>query len=1267
MARSIESYLEPLLQTLSTESVGPGHDPIAEMLADREAESIAQQNQEDPAHFESLEALSTDPVGDEPGQISQDAYNLIVAYETGGQSYYERVYKCAPVWPGYSSGVTIGFGYDLGYYSKEAFVRIWGPHLAKAQIERLDDCIGFKTVEPNRSGKVNKAKMLVRQLADIKIPWGMGESVYTSYTVPTQLAKVVKYLPKAASLHPHCFGALVSLVFNRGASFTKSGQRYAEMRAIKSHLDNGKLDRIPSELRKMKRLWSSSGLRKRRDDEAELFELGLKEGSGLGFSDGDDKFDSVKADEAFRKSPASAQSGENSWQAVRWTRNDVHHPDYSHIAGATGDSTGSFAFTPADLDLLIAANEFQPTPQNGVIVFALRGCGLAGGSAVIRQQQVDLVDQRPDHRGLRCVVGVYHKDEGAISAFPGSTVPNAHFVWRYQTSKTAGNLLPTGCYQFAAGAHSNGKYPGCLRLEKTVTVLRTTNNVIYGTQDEWWRGKVFDNVHPTLGSYEWGEFSSAGSITVPGTVENGAYDGDWTRFQAAAGLDAAQPGDAYDLVLLTGAEAQVASQLRAAGTTDLADPAVIEKICRLRGGSQGARVQKLQEGMGVTADGDFGSKTRLALVKLQTEKGLTSDAIFSTETDELLKFGVYPAEQPPVVESEAKQPFESVDGGPVSSSPEPGIGDVDIRPGAVTEFHSGPFESLEMFPPDDDYFPAIFESDDDDSMFEAAGSVYWPSKDKNSPSYAHLLVDGGEKLEVAENFELTAAEFDLLLAANRFNPQGKDGIVAFGIRGARIRSGEMLEGVDHVPLADARPNHRNFRCVLGYYFTGSRTFHAYTASTVPWHQYMSRGLRNNMLPTGCYIYKVGMHCPSTKSRWVKGLRLSDATGAWSGPATVLRTKNDLAFGLADVWDRCSPSDNVHCAYSDSKFSSLGCQTVKGGQHSGLWKKFQKTILALGDNSRVDYVLLTGADVAIAADVLASGGTADDPEVKRRLVRLRTGSEGDEVKRLQEKLGVGQSGYFGAVTKDKLTRAQSTHGLPRDGIFSPVVDESLGWGVFAAPAEPAEPAEPTVPVVPVPAPTAPAEPAEPAPATPATPAEPVPAPADTPAAPVEPVPTPATPATPVEPAPKPTDTPAVPAQPAPTPTDAPAAPAQPVPAPTVTPAVPAQPAPAPTDAPTTPAQPVPAPPDAPAAPAQPVPTPTDAPAPPAAPAQPIATTNGASATPITPPPDSPQPAISDTMPTERVSARPDEPEEPAAAEPKPPTPPPLPPSVTGDNS
>ncbi len=118
------------------------------------------------------------------------------------------------------------------------------------------------------------AKALAQKLgASVDIPWDAAIKVHRGKVLPRWVAIVEKALPNAGSLNPNQLGALVSLTYNRGPSFSKAGDRYSEMRAIKDHMVNSQFDKIPDEIRAMKRLWpNSAGLRERRDREANLFE-----------------------------------------------------------------------------------------------------------------------------------------------------------------------------------------------------------------------------------------------------------------------------------------------------------------------------------------------------------------------------------------------------------------------------------------------------------------------------------------------------------------------------------------------------------------------------------------------------------------------------------------------------------------------------------------------------------------------------------------------------------------------------------------------------------------------------------------------------------------------------------------------------------------------------------------------------------------------------------------------------------------------------------
>jgi hypothetical protein len=171
---------------------------------------------------------------------------------------------------------------------------------------------------------------------------------------------------------------------------------------------------------------------------------------------------------------------------------------------------------------------------------------------------------------------------------------------------------------------------------------------------------------------------------------------------------------------------------------------------------------------------------------------------------------------------------------------------------------------------------------------------------------------------------------------------------------------------------------------------------------------------------------------------------------------MIRATNDYILGTKDLWDPTQPYDNIHCSYYvsyipdlGSYFSSWGCLTVRGKKTgTDQWKKFQKILFGLGTKKRVDMMLLTGKDAALAALQLTNSASdlADDS------VRLRVGSRGEKVKRLQQKLGVADTGYLGYLTRQSLTEFQremtSKIGEPfADGIYSPALDAQTGWGIF----------------------------------------------------------------------------------------------------------------------------------------------------------------------------------------------------------------------------
>jgi hypothetical protein len=639
--------------------------------------------------------------------ISEAAHELICFYEVSGPSGYERKYKF-PCWPGLQSGITIGIGYDIGYNKPKAFENSWKTLLNEGAYNRLSTTVGKKG---------GTAQSMLASVKDILVPWEDAQTVYRNVTVPVFAKLVLSAFPHARALHPHSFGALFSLVYNRGASLT--GARRQHMRNIRDHLATGRLQAIPSEFRAMTILWpqSMSGLHKRREQEARLFEQGLIESAKskivsvpaapmhsqttghadtVGFpgtqsgvtatnqprgslieamtrptdleamrpgpdAEGDwegepeDLTDDMPPPPAFMPELEAAPAP---WTAVSWPKNDDVSTDYRHLRNEDRELAGcSFDLTATDLELLIRANGFEPLRTNDRIIFGLRGARLeastsssADKSYQINRASLRLRESRPDHTDFNCVIGIYHVDSQRLSGFIASTVPKRSAV--HAASKKQGkgcNLLPTGCYAYVVGPH-RGK-SGCLREDEPFTVLRTHANLAYDTGDDWTPGWPFDNIHPAFYADASAKFSSLGCQVIEGSVNKatGAHTGVWAKFRQALGLakpGAGDHGTKFSYVLLTGLEAAIAARLREeARSTDFV--AVLSHLGRLRHGSRGILVTKLQKALGVPETGKFDAEMRKKLTdrqKLMAGLGW-ADGVHGPEMDRLLSFDVFGSEQ----------------------------------------------------------------------------------------------------------------------------------------------------------------------------------------------------------------------------------------------------------------------------------------------------------------------------------------------------------------------------------------------------------------------------------------------------------------------------------------------------------------------------------------------------------------------------------------------------------------------------------------------
>lgn len=186
--------------------------------------------------------------------FSEKAYKLIVKYEVGGGADYYTKCLEKPTYPGGASGVTIGIGYDLGYNSLKQFEADWSSYLDTKDYSRLAEHIGKKA---------DKAKAAIPSLKDIRVKWSAAENVFKTNTLPRFIEETKRTFPGSEKLHPDAFGALVSIVFNRGGSVVGSSRQ--EMLNIRDAVSNKVYTDniyiyIARQILDMKRLWVGKGL-----------------------------------------------------------------------------------------------------------------------------------------------------------------------------------------------------------------------------------------------------------------------------------------------------------------------------------------------------------------------------------------------------------------------------------------------------------------------------------------------------------------------------------------------------------------------------------------------------------------------------------------------------------------------------------------------------------------------------------------------------------------------------------------------------------------------------------------------------------------------------------------------------------------------------------------------------------------------------------------------------------------------------------------------
>jgi len=193
--------------------------------------------------------------------VSRRALDKILEYEVSSEAAYTKKYQ-KPIYPGGDSGVTIGVGYDVGYNNVTQIDTDWRGKISDADLDLLKTACGVKGAA---------AAALIAGLKAVTVPFIAAREVFYNRTLPRYAADTRRVYPGVEKLPADAQGALLSLIFNRGAGLT--GDRRREMKALVALVAAKDLNGIAGQITAMKRLWDKNvlpGLHARRDDEAKL-------------------------------------------------------------------------------------------------------------------------------------------------------------------------------------------------------------------------------------------------------------------------------------------------------------------------------------------------------------------------------------------------------------------------------------------------------------------------------------------------------------------------------------------------------------------------------------------------------------------------------------------------------------------------------------------------------------------------------------------------------------------------------------------------------------------------------------------------------------------------------------------------------------------------------------------------------------------------------------------------------------------------------------
>ena len=188
---------------------------------------------------------------------------LTLRWEVTSPAFYRKRLEL-PIWPGGASGVTWGIGYDGGHQTRAVIVDDWHDH---GQVDRLGQTAGIIG---------QQARAALPRFRDIPTGFDHASRVFEERSLVEYERRTERAFRNGfTELRPNACGALISLVYNRGAAMTGDSRR--EMRNIRDNcVPKQDYACIAAEIRSMKRLWrgtvNENGLSARREAEAILTE-----------------------------------------------------------------------------------------------------------------------------------------------------------------------------------------------------------------------------------------------------------------------------------------------------------------------------------------------------------------------------------------------------------------------------------------------------------------------------------------------------------------------------------------------------------------------------------------------------------------------------------------------------------------------------------------------------------------------------------------------------------------------------------------------------------------------------------------------------------------------------------------------------------------------------------------------------------------------------------------------------------------------------------